>query len=156
MFPFGTRARHMSRRLSALVNHEEEDDDDDDGGGGGGGGGRTPPSSMHSSAGTFPLTLLFPWVTTELLAAGPTSDFTAASCTESRHPYRNDHSRGSRESLRKHEGYGDSGIPNANYPLTAVVRRWRQQEAVSSRSKSAREANANVKTDTPTLKSRAA
>jgi len=35
MFPFGTRARHMSRRLSALVNHEEEDGDDDDGGGSG-------------------------------------------------------------------------------------------------------------------------
>lgn len=30
MFPFGTRARHMSRKLSALVNDEDEDEDDVD------------------------------------------------------------------------------------------------------------------------------
>lgn len=30
MFPFGTRARHMSRKLSALVNDEDEDDNDDE------------------------------------------------------------------------------------------------------------------------------
>lgn len=30
MFPFGTRVRHMSRKLSALVNDEDEDEDDVD------------------------------------------------------------------------------------------------------------------------------
>lgn len=30
MFPFGTRARHMSRKLSALVNDEDDDDENDE------------------------------------------------------------------------------------------------------------------------------
>lgn len=62
MFPFGTRARHMSRKLSALVNDEDEDDDDD-------------VTRSTNGASTFPLALLFPWVTT----VDRTTDFTTAS-----------------------------------------------------------------------------
>lgn len=29
MFPFGTRARHMSRKLSALVSDEDDEDEDE-------------------------------------------------------------------------------------------------------------------------------
>lgn len=58
MFPFGTRARHMSRKLSALVNDEDEDDDDENGL-------DECRRRRHraSTDGTFPLALLFPYVT---------------------------------------------------------------------------------------------
>lgn len=72
MFSFGTRARHMSRKLSALVNDEDEDEDDDENG--------LDERRRHHACtdGTFPLALLFPYVT----MVDRTTDFTTASSTD--------------------------------------------------------------------------